>query len=63
MAASQVTVRRQTKGIEPYGDRRDRDLYMITEMEGLAAKLRAKLGGGAVPTTEPCPVSGDDASE
>jgi len=63
MAASQVTARRQTKGIEPYGERRDRDLYMITEMERLAAKLRAKLGGGAVPTTEPCPVSGDDASE
>jgi len=59
MAASEVTARRQTKGIEPYGERRDRDLYMITEMERLAAKL----GGGAVPTTEPCPVSGDDASE
>jgi len=62
-ASPAAEAKRRSKGIEPYGDRRDRDLYMMREMERLAAKLRAKLGGGAVPTTEPCPVSGDDASE
>jgi len=58
-ASPAAEAKRRSKGIEPYGERRDRDLFMITEMERLAAKL----GGGAVPTTEPCPVSGDDASE
>jgi hypothetical protein len=63
MAASRPPRAARPKGIELYGDRRDRDLYMMTEMERLAMKLRAKLGGGVAPTTEPCPVSGDDASE
>jgi len=62
-ATPTAEAKRRSKGIEPYGDRRDRDLYMIAEMERLATKLRAKLGGGAVPTTEPCPVSGGGASE
>src|SRR6266446_6276960 len=53
-ASPAAEAKRRSKGIEPYGDRRDRDLYMMREMERLAAKLRAKLGGGAVPTTEPC---------
>jgi hypothetical protein len=54
--------KRGSKGIETYGER-DRDLYITTEVERLATKLRAKLGGGAIPTTEPCPVSGGGASE
>jgi hypothetical protein len=48
-ATPTAEARRRSKGIEPYGDRRDRDLYRTAEMEQLATKLRTKLGGGAVP--------------